>query len=73
MTICKAILTYSDSVVAAFVNSRITHSIRSQIFSRVMVLSQTELDQMESGRLLNLLEWTRGAPVMPWGCSSVFQ
>jgi ABC-type multidrug transport system fused ATPase/permease subunit len=55
MTICKAVLTYSDSVVAAFVNSRITHSIRSQIFSRVMVLSQTELEQMESGRLLNLL------------------
>lgn len=55
MTICKAVLTYFDSVVAAFVNSRITHSIRSQIFSRVMVLSQTELEQMESGRLLNLL------------------
>jgi ATP-binding cassette, subfamily B, bacterial MsbA len=55
MTICKAVLTYSDSVVAASVNSRITHSIRSQIFSRVMVLSQTELEQMESGRLINLL------------------
>jgi ATP-binding cassette, subfamily B, bacterial MsbA len=55
MTICKAVLTYSDSVVAAFINSQITHSIRSQIFSRVMVLSQTELEQMESGRLLNLL------------------
>jgi ABC-type multidrug transport system fused ATPase/permease subunit len=55
MTICKAVLTYSDSVVAAFVNSGITHSIRCQIFSRVMVLSQTELEKMESGRLLNLL------------------
>jgi subfamily B ATP-binding cassette protein MsbA len=55
MTICKAVLTYSDCVLAAFVNSQITHSIRSRIFSKVMILSQTELEQMESGRLVNLL------------------
>lgn len=55
MTICKALLTYSDSVLAAFINSRITHSIRSRIFSKVMILSQAELEQMASGRLINLL------------------
>ena len=55
MTICKAVLTYSDSVLAAFINSRITHSIRSRIFSKVMALSQAELEQMASGRLINLL------------------
>jgi subfamily B ATP-binding cassette protein MsbA len=55
MTICKAVLTYSDSVLAATINSRITHSIRSRIFAKVMDMSQTELDHAESGRLINLL------------------
>ena len=55
MTICKAALTFSDSVVAGRINSSITHSIRSRIFSKVMEMNQAEQDQIESGRLLNLL------------------
>jgi subfamily B ATP-binding cassette protein MsbA len=55
MTICKALLGYADSVLAASIGSRITHSIRSRIFSKVMNMPQEELDRAEPGRLINLL------------------
>jgi subfamily B ATP-binding cassette protein MsbA len=55
LTVCKALLAFSDSVVAASIGSRITHSVRSRIFSKVTCMSQTELDRAEPGRLINLL------------------
>ena len=55
MTICKGLLTYSDSVLSASINSRITHTLRSRTFSKLIGMSQAEYDRTESGRLVNLL------------------
>ncbi|MBI1789610.1 MAG: ABC transporter ATP-binding protein [Acidobacteria bacterium] len=55
LTICKGLLAYSDSVLAASINSRITHAIRSRTFAKMIGMSQSALDRMQPGRLLNLL------------------
>jgi ABC-type multidrug transport system fused ATPase/permease subunit len=55
MTICKGLLMYSHSVVAAWTNSRVIHALRSRIFSRMIGISHRTLDKTEPGRLINLL------------------
>src|SRR5262249_50242358 len=55
MTLSKAVLTYGHSLITASMNSRITHSIRSRMFSKLTGISQQTLDQTGSGRLINLL------------------
>ena len=55
MTICKGVLTFSHSLVAASINARVTHTLRSRVFSKLLVISQQTLDQTGSGRLINLL------------------
>jgi len=55
MTICKGMLTYGHSVLAARINARVTHTLRSRILSKLMSISQRTLDRTGSGRLINLL------------------
>jgi ATP-binding cassette, subfamily B, bacterial MsbA len=55
LTICKGALTYGDSALAASINSKITHAIRSRIFSRLVNIHQKTLDETGTGRLVNLL------------------
>jgi len=55
ITICKGGLTFGHSVLAAGINARVTHTLRSQIFSKLMGISQQRLDETGSGRLINLL------------------
>jgi subfamily B ATP-binding cassette protein MsbA len=55
LTICKGLLTYSHSTLSARINARITHSLRTRMFARMIDLDQRTLDDMESGRLINLL------------------
>jgi ATP-binding cassette, subfamily B, bacterial MsbA len=55
MTICKGMFTYGHSVLAASINARITHMLRSRVLSKVMGISQRTLDRTGPGRLINLL------------------
>ena len=55
MTICKGALTFGHSLLAACINARVTHTLRSRMFSKLMGISQRTLDQSGSGRLINLL------------------
>lgn len=55
MTVCKGVLTYGDSLLAASINSRITHGLRSHIFSRLLKIRQSALEESGTGRLVNLL------------------
>jgi subfamily B ATP-binding cassette protein MsbA len=55
LTAGKALLTYGYSVMVANIISRVTHSLRSQIFSRAIGISQQSLDENGSGRLINIL------------------
>lgn len=55
MTVLKGLLTYTHSTVAARMNMRVTHGIRSRMFSKLIGLNQERLEQAGSGRLINLL------------------
>src|SRR5262249_38940682 len=55
MTLCKELLTYTHSALASAMNARVTHSIRTRMFSKILALDQARLSEMESGRLINLL------------------
>jgi ABC-type multidrug transport system fused ATPase/permease subunit len=55
LTLCKSLLAYADSALAARINSRITHDLRRRTFSKMLGLSQRALDRSEPGRLINLL------------------
>jgi len=55
LTICKGLLTYSHSMVSARINSRITHTLRTRVFARMIDLDHRTLDEAASGRLINLL------------------
>jgi subfamily B ATP-binding cassette protein MsbA len=55
MTVCKGLLTYAHSALAAAVNAGITHAIRVRLFAKMITLDHGRLEDMESGRLLNLL------------------
>jgi subfamily B ATP-binding cassette protein MsbA len=55
MTVCKGLLTYGHSILAAGINARVTHSLRSKVFSRLLHIEQKTLDKAGSGRLVNLL------------------
>ena len=55
MTICKGALTFGHSLLAASINARVTHTLRSRMFSKLMGISQQTLDHSGSGRLINLL------------------
>ncbi len=55
MTVAKGVLTYSHSLIAARANARVTHSLRTQVFSKLLTISQRDLDREGDGRLINLL------------------
>jgi subfamily B ATP-binding cassette protein MsbA len=55
MTVGKALLTYAHSTLVGNMNARVTHSLRSRIFSKAIAISQQHLDETGSGRLINLL------------------
>jgi subfamily B ATP-binding cassette protein MsbA len=55
MTACKGVLTYGHSTLAASISARITHSLRTQLLSKLLGISQRALDRAGSGRLINLL------------------
>ena len=48
MTICKGLLTYAHSALAAAMNARVTHSIRTRMFSKMLSLDQRKLDEIRS-------------------------
>lgn len=55
LTLCKSLLTYTHSVIAAGFNSRLTKRIRSQVYARMLEISQPQLALMGPARLINLL------------------
>ncbi len=48
-------LTYSNSVLLAWLNSRISHQLRSRIFDQLLSVSYSFLETKDSGKLLNTL------------------
>ncbi|HEV8145514.1 MAG TPA: ABC transporter ATP-binding protein [Bryobacteraceae bacterium] len=55
MTVVKSVLIFSHSVLAARVNARATHTLRTQVFARTLSVSQSQMDTIGTGRLINLL------------------
>lgn len=55
MTACKGALTFAHSILAARMGARVTHGLRSRVFSKMMGISQRRLDETGTGRLVNLL------------------
>ena len=51
----KNALIYSNLVLLAWLNSRISHRLRSQIFNQLLKVSYSFLETKDSGRLLNTL------------------
>ena len=51
----KNVLTYSNSILLAWLNSRISHQLRSKIFSQLLRVSYSFLETKDSGKLLNTL------------------
>src|SRR5260370_24613639 len=55
MTACKGALTFAHSILAARMGARVTHALRSRVFSKMLGISQRTLDETGTGRLVNLL------------------
>ena len=55
MTVAKSVLVFSHSVLAARMNARATHTLRSHVFARTLSISQSQMDTIGTGRLINLL------------------
>lgn len=55
MTAAKNLLMYSHSILAARINSRITHRVRCQVFSKLLAMSRQAMDAAGTGRLINIL------------------
>lgn len=51
----KNTLTYSNLILLAWLNSRITHQLRSKIFDQLLRVSYSFLETKDSGKLLNTL------------------
>ncbi|WP_066379098.1 ABC transporter ATP-binding protein [Anabaena sp. CA = ATCC 33047] len=51
----KNLLIYSNSVLFAWFNSRISHDLRSKIFRQLLSISYSFLEGNESGKLMNTL------------------
>lgn len=51
----KNCLTYSNWLVFAWLNSRISHQLRSKVFNQLLFVSYEYLERKNSGRLLNIL------------------
>lgn len=51
----KSCLSYSNSILFSWVNSRISHRLRSSIFDQLLSVSYSFLEGNESGRLMNTL------------------
>jgi ATP-binding cassette, subfamily B, bacterial MsbA len=51
----KNCLTYSNTVLFAWLNSRISHQLRSRIFNQLLSISYSFLESNESGKLMNTL------------------
>jgi subfamily B ATP-binding cassette protein MsbA len=51
----KNCLTYGNSILLAWLNSRITHRLRSSIFNQLLSVSYSFLETKDSGKLLNTL------------------
>jgi subfamily B ATP-binding cassette protein MsbA len=55
LTICKGSLTYTHSALAARINAQLTHSLRTRVFSKLLVIPQKTLAEVGDGRVINLL------------------
>ena len=55
LTVCKGLLVCGHSALAARINSQATHVLRMRIFSRLLNLSQAQLEATGTARLINLL------------------
>ncbi|MFP5270926.1 ABC transporter ATP-binding protein [Coleofasciculus sp.] len=53
--VLKNCLTYGNSVLLAWLNSRISHRLRSRIFDQLLSVSYSFLETKDSGKLLNTL------------------
>ena len=51
----KACLSYSNALLFAWFNSRVSHRLRSGIFRQFLTVSYSFLEQNESGKLMNTL------------------
>jgi subfamily B ATP-binding cassette protein MsbA len=51
----KNFLAYSNTIVFSWLNSRISHRLRSDIFKQLLTVSYQFLETQESGKLLNTL------------------
>jgi len=72
MTVAKSVLVFSHSVLAARMNARATHTLRSQVFARTLSISQSQMDTIGTGRLIISWRRTRGTPVTRSRCSSAW-
>jgi ATP-binding cassette, subfamily B, bacterial MsbA len=66
LTLCKGVLTFSHSLLTAHLSSKIAHLVRTRLFAKLMAVRQQTLDQVGSGRLVNLLatdSWHTGDAV----------
>lgn len=48
-------LSYTNTVISAWFNSRISHRLRSQVFEQLLSVSYSYLEVQDSGRLMNTL------------------
>ncbi len=53
--VLKSCLVYSNSILLAWLNSRIGHQLRSGIFNQLLSVSYSFLETKDSGKLLNTL------------------
>ena len=54
-TIVKNLITYGNALLHAFLNSRITHKLRTSIVRQLLSLSHAYIDGKQSGQLMNTL------------------
>ncbi|BAU13807.1 ABC transporter related [Leptolyngbya sp. NIES-3755] len=51
----KSILTYANTVLFAWLNSRISHQLRSNIFNQLLSVSGSYLERNDTGKFINTL------------------
>ncbi len=51
----KNLINYSNAMLFAWLNSRISHRLRSQVFNQVLTVSYSFLERSESGKIINIL------------------
>lgn len=51
----KNLINYSNALLFSWLNSRISHRLRSQVFNQILTVSYSFLERSESGKIINIL------------------